>query len=199
MFTLTSSGKLSRWQGWRRDRQTSNHSPMSSGQLAWWSGHEHPRKLANQAKCRLWKVSYFSSLNNDRVQYQYSCMQARIRVRMCVCTYVRIRVYVWTCVRVCTCVRVYICTYVRIRMYAMYNIILYVYRYTEVQKYSWIHEGKQSCTYISAAFALANLNRPWHWLCAHWSACLFEAVGPVRATTIYFPLAPRGASVFFFF
>ena len=34
--------------------------------------------------------------------------------------------------------------------------------------------------------------RPWHWLCACWSACLFEAVGPVRATTIYFPLA-RGA------
>ena len=27
---------------------------------------------------------------------------------------------------------------------------------------------------------------------------IFEAVGPVRATTIYFPLA-RGASVFFFF
>ena len=30
------------------------------------------------------------------------------------------------------------------------------------------------------------------------AACLFEAVGPVRATTIYFPLA-RGASGFFFF
>ena len=40
--------------------------------------------------------------------------------------------------------------------------------------------------------------RPWHWLCARWPACLFEAVGPVRATTIYFPLA-RGASGFFFF
>ena len=40
--------------------------------------------------------------------------------------------------------------------------------------------------------------RPWHWLCARWLACLFEAVGPVRATTIYIPLA-RGASVFFFF
>ena len=41
-------------------------------------------------------------------------------------------------------------------------------------------------------------HRPWHWLCARCSAFLFEAVGPVRATTIYFPLA-RGASVFFFF
>ena len=30
------------------------------------------------------------------------------------------------------------------------------------------------------------------------AACLFEAVGPVRATTIYFPLA-QGASEFFFF
>ena len=39
--------------------------------------------------------------------------------------------------------------------------------------------------------------RPWHWLCARCYACLFEAVGPVRATTIYFPLA-RGASGFFF-
>ena len=38
--------------------------------------------------------------------------------------------------------------------------------------------------------------RPWHWLCACWPGCLFEAVGPVRATTIYFPLA-QGASVFF--
>ena len=35
------------------------------------------------------------------------------------------------------------------------------------------------------------------YICARWAACLFEAVGPVRATTIYFPLA-RGASVFFF-
>ena len=39
--------------------------------------------------------------------------------------------------------------------------------------------------------------RPWHWLCASWPACLFEAVGPVRDTTIYFPLA-RGASGFIF-
>ena len=42
------------------------------------------------------------------------------------------------------------------------------------------------------------LCRPWHWLCARWLACLFETVGPVRATTIYFPL-DRGASVVFFF
>ena len=40
------------------------------------------------------------------------------------------------------------------------------------------------------------LHRPWHWLCACWPACLFEAVGPVRATTIYFPLA-RWASFCF--
>ena len=34
-------------------------------------------------------------------------------------------------------------------------------------------------------------------ICARWLACLFEAVRPVRATTIYFPLA-RGASGVFF-
>ena len=28
-----------------------------------------------------------------------------------------------------------------------------------------------------------SLFRPWHWLCVRWPACLFEAVGPVRATT----------------
>ena len=39
------------------------------------------------------------------------------------------------------------------------------------------------------------LVRPWHWLCSRWLACLFEAVGPVRATKIDFPLA----RVFFFF
>ena len=60
--------------------------------------------------------------------------------------------------------------------------------------------------------ACAKETRFYHWpllafmatqaltlaMCPLARACLFEAVGPVRATTIYFPLA-QGASGFFFF
>ena len=54
--------------------------------------------------------------------------------------------------------------------------------------YERLTSGRQTKTSQALTLAMCPL-----------AACLFEAVGPVRATTIYIPLAPRASGFLFFF